>query len=228
MAAQSFNLRSFATAVVTVSAFICGPANATPVLTGALVDDVSNTFVWSTNSYGYYLFLADGSVGGPIINAANGHIGFALTPGTNTFYMFGDWDRGTPKDEPWGLILSFDGQPASLSVNQALIAQTEIVATTSEASSAFVSQALSPAWPGSFAYSSGGYLVTLDDFNIFVADKTDFDRVSPTNVSANGRDDAVGKFTLSVTPIPEPSSWPTLMLGILGIGVMVRRRSKIA
>src|SRR6185295_6340975 len=172
MAAQSFILRSFAAAVVTASALICGSANAAPVLTGALVDDTTNTFVWSTNSYGYYLFLADGSVGGPIINAANGHIGYALTPGMHTFYMFGDWDRGTPKDEPWGLILSFDGQPASLSVSQALLTQTEIVATSSEASAAFVSQLLNPAWPGSFAYSSGGYLVTLNDFNIFVADKT--------------------------------------------------------
>jgi hypothetical protein len=126
--------------------------------------------------------------------------------------------RGTPKADPWGLNLTFDGQSPSNAVPSWLVVDQGIGVTTPEAASAFSSQALSEAWSGSLVYSFDGFSVKLDDFNIFVADQTGYDRVSPFIESANSRDDAVGKLTLNVTVVPAPDSLPLFATGLAMLG----------
>lgn len=206
-----------------------GGASATVTLTGAMIFDGVPPdgigFVWSTNSYGYYLFMADGSPAAPMINDSSGHISYALSPGDYSFYLFGDWDRGTPKATPWGLSLTFDGQGPST----AWSSQLGIGVTTPEAVTDFASQPLSQAWAGSLEYTSGNYSVTLEDFNIIVVDQTGYDRVSPFSATANGRDDAVGLLKLGVKDnsiqTPEPITLSLFGAGLAG-AVAIRRRKK--
>jgi hypothetical protein len=157
-----------------------------------------------------------------------------LGVGTHTFYIFGDWDRGTSQDTArglnWALRLVFDGHPMSGFIT-GTAGQQDLAGFTEENESSvlFASNLLLPSFAGSLLFSAGPYDVELTDFNITVVDKTGFDRVSPYSVAANGRDDAVGSFTLRVTdttasPVPEPQ---TIWLIGLGLVALARARRRI-
>ena len=85
-----YGTQTLPTLAVIMMVTLIAPAKAAPMLTGGMVFDASGAFVWSTNSFGYYLFMAEGTTGGPMINDADGHISYTLTPGVHTFYLFGD------------------------------------------------------------------------------------------------------------------------------------------
>lgn len=223
------NLGKVAVAL-TLGVFFLGvgsKAAASPVLTGVQVGAFipGGWFCWgSPTGCGYNLFIAEGSPSGAIVTAAPS-LNLSLAPGTHTFYVFGDWDRGTSQDTAigldWTLRLVFDGHPL-LGFIGGVAGQQDLAGFTEEnEGTLFVSNTLLPAFPGSLAYSGGGFDVELVDFNLTVVDHTGIDRVSPFNVGANGRDDAVGLFTLRVTdrsalPVPEPHALWMLGIAIAG------------
>ena len=117
-----------------------GDASAAPSLTMAHIYDGALDgygITWTTHSGGYYLFLANDDPNGSIINSAGGLINYELSTGDNRFFFLGDWDRGTPKTPPWGLVLGFNTPSSAFTI---FSDHTGIAALTPEASSAYVSQ----------------------------------------------------------------------------------------
>jgi len=205
--------------------------NAAPTLSGATIFDGTPPdgygYVWSTNTYGYYLFLASSNPAGAIINDPQGHINYSLSNGDNQFFVFGDWDRGTPKDPLWGIVLGFDGEN-SLNVYPQ---QSGLSALTSEAVSPYTSQPLQDSWSNSRTFVTNGFTIELLDFNILISNITGQDRVQPFLTGANGRDDAIGSFTLRVTDnsvaaIPEPETYAMMLAGLGIIGFATRNKQK--
>ena len=154
-----------------------------------------------------------------------GHINYTLSEGNNQFYFFGDWDRGTDKTPPWGFILGFNGASSAFDIYSA---QSGISALTTEGASAYDTQTIQTNWTNSFSLLVDNYTIQLTDYNIFVGDTTGTDRVSRFSEGSNGLDDALGSFTLSVTPVPEPEIYAMMGIGLGLMGWVSRRRKQQA
>lgn len=225
---SSCAIKLLAALMVFSFAFAKEANSASPTLTSAHIYDGDLDgfgFTWSTNTYGYYLFLAPGNSSGSLSNDSLGHINYTLSEGNNQFYFFGDWDRGTDKTPPWGLILGFNGASSAFDIYSA---QSGISALTTEGASAYDTQTIQTNWTNSFSLLVDNYTIQLTDYNIFVGDTTGTDRVSRFSEGSNGLDDALGSFTLSVTPVPEPEIYAMMGIGLGLMGWVSRRRKQQA
>ena len=179
-------------------------------------------YTWTTHSGGYFLFLSDDNPTGAIINQTGTQLNYQLSDGNNRFFFFGDFDR-TPKTPPWGLVLGFD---TPLSAFTIFADHTGIAALTTEGSSAYASQAITETWANSTTFAVDSFNIVLSDFNIFLPNITGVDRVSPFSAVGNGRDDAIGSFTLRVTSVPEPETYAMLLAGLGLLGFSTRHRKQ--
>lgn len=183
---------------------------------GAWLDEAkTGWFCWDApTGCTYNLYTSDNGPSGSL-SLINNQV---LITGTQSFYFFGDWDRGTAQDTltnlPWLIRLGFNGNAVSGFID-AIPGQQGIAGRTieNESGTLFQSNPLAEAYSGSLVFSDGLFEIELVDFNITVVDQTGWDRVSPFGLGANGRDDAVGLFTLRVTdlsavPVPSPSLSP--------------------
>jgi hypothetical protein len=213
-------------------------SGAAVTLTGALQQGVDangqtySTPVWNTLGYelsfaNLYVTQPNGGYKAPLLNSGNAaaaSISVTLTPGTYEFYflVMGFWDNNPGR---YGLNLFFGGDNTTPGISAFSPVGTS-TATPVEAGKSTLSlngdaynqvQAT-----GSLTYTANGLNVTLTDYGYGmpgVFGGPAIDRVSNLSSAPDGYTDSVGRFTLGVTPVPEPSA-----LTLLGIGLLALRR----
>jgi hypothetical protein len=139
--------------------------------------------------------------------AAN--LSLPLSPGANTFYFFGNGDDTQGGSAGFGLNLYFNLAPANSPFISAFAPEGRGQPVTADSSpdTAGYNLKIVPG-AGSLTFSSGGYRVTLTDFQVTAAAaRSTVDLVNSTNTSpftppphADGVKDTYGHFTLTVTP----------------------------
>lgn len=160
-----------------------------------------------------YLTQPNGGYTAPLLNTGNGSgtsISYSLSPGTYSFYFFvmGFWDNNPGE---YGLNLFFGGD----NTNPGIAAYSAAgLSGANAAMSGIGTLALSGSptgvtpSPSNLIYTSGGLSVTLTDYgfgNPGIFGGTALDRVGNLNSNPDLALDSVGRFTLSVTSVPEPS-----------------------
>jgi hypothetical protein len=161
-----------------------------------------------------YVTQPNGGYNAPFINAGNGSsvsISYALTPGIYEFYFFtmGFWNNNPGY---YALNFFFDGDntnpgisvysPANTSTATAIAAGLATLSLDGDNGNPVPS-------PGSLVYTANNLSVTLTAYGYGepgVFGGPPLDRVSNLNSQPDGYLDSVGTFTLTVAPVPEPSS----------------------
>lgn len=176
------------------------------------------------------LYVTQPSAGyaAPFINSGNGagaSIDYALTPGTYQFYFFCD---SFANNNPgyYGLSLFFDGNNnttpgiaafspvgvRSASAVPAGFSTLPLSGNTSDPTPApgtYIYSTTPIPVPGSLACTADGLSVTLTSYGFGMPGSFGvpaLDRVGNLNDSPDGDPDGIGEFTLTVAPVPEPST----------------------
>lgn len=178
-----------------------------------------------------YVTQPNAGYNAPLINSGNGSsasIAYALTPGSYEFYFFqmGFWDNNPGN---YALNLFFNGDNTNPGIAAYSPANTS-TATAIPAGLATVSLSVAlniyvPS-PGSLVYTANGLSVTLTAYGFGepgVFGGPPADRVGNLNSLPDGYTDSVGRFTLSVVAVPEPSAFA---VGCVAVVVFRSRRNK--
>jgi hypothetical protein len=213
-------------------------------LTGAVAEGTTSVgnyvsfYDWHTTvlpSGAFQLWFIQGSdINGSFINGpgqSQSGIDVHLAVGQNTFTIYGDHNSAFPEIGFYGLNLAFNG------VNIPVIS---VFAPTQTSTSSIPPFSVNPitsqirwddsviASAGTASFRSGDELVTLTNFQYAAINVYNKDRVSAHQVGANGVLDNVGQFTLTVTAVPEPSSFILLCTGAgTGLLALSRRRRRV-
>ena len=210
--------------VLGAAAFIPCTAPALPVLsgltlyTGSANGTFGGTFGWNTRegtgSDAFNVYLFTGSLASPtFLNTGNTDASlnpnFSLSAGFHTFQFAGNL---APSGSV-GLNLYFDN---NLTQNRI----TAVVPHDGSSSFSVVGSGIStyglPNNPqlgsGSLSYTASGFTVTLTDFQ---ASLSPADLVGNYATGPDGTLDTVGRFTLNIVAVPEPSA------GSLGVAALV-------
>ena len=180
-----------------------------------------------------YVTQPNGGYNAPFINSGNGSsasISYALTTGTYQFYIFtmSFWNNNPGY---YALNFFFGGDntnpgisaysPANTSTAAAIAAGLATLSLDGDNSNPVPS-------PGSVAYIANNLTVTLTGYGYGepgVFGGPAIDRVGNLSSQPDGYADAVGVFTLTVVPVPEPSVSGLLVVGLFGLTLLSRRRS---
>jgi hypothetical protein len=194
--------------------------------------ETGGTPIWNTlgNELSFanlYIMQPNAGYTAPFLNSGNGagtSISYALTPGTYQFYFFSD---ALADNNPgyYGLSLFFDGNNinpgiaaysaagvSSANAVQAGLDTLPLSGNTNDPAPApgtYINTTTPVPAPGSLTYIANGLSTTLTEYGFGVSGAFGCpasDRVTSLNDSADGKIDGVGLFTLTVTPVPEPSS----------------------
>ncbi|MEK7780328.1 MAG: PEP-CTERM sorting domain-containing protein [Verrucomicrobiota bacterium] len=188
---------------------------------------------WNTvgGDAAYNFYLTSGGLAAPFINSGNGGAASpsaALPLGTHTFSIFAE-SASQGALSHYGLNLYFNGG-ATPSVSVFAPRTTSSIppypAFSANSSLTTPQQNLTygPA-AGTLSFASGGQIITLTSY-FFASPETVFsmDRVSPVNNVPSGFGDYVGQFTLNVTPVPEPTTAPLVLLGLFAAAALKHAR----
>lgn len=184
-------------------------------------DSIVSCFVTSGSTFN------DPFINGPSDAAAG--ISVPLAFGTHSFTIFAP---GGIDNLFHGLNLFFNGVSTSPAISAFAPTRTSSLPPFPGfmANGALNSQSLAgqtvPA-ANSLSFNDGTSIVTLTDFfwaapEVYNLDRAGFVPFGNAFVGPDGRPDRVAQFTLSVVPVPEPSTWTLIGMGILGI--LLRRR----
>lgn len=175
-----------------------------------------------------YLTQPNAGYTAPFLNSGNGagtSISYALTPGSYEFYFFCD---PFPNNDPgyYGLSLFFDGNnntsPGIAAYSADGVSSANAVPVgfgtlplsgntndPAPAPGTYIYSTTPVAAPGTLTYIADGLNVTLTGYGFGqpgVFGGPGLDRVGNLDSNPGGYLDGVGVFTLTVAPVPEPSS----------------------
>jgi hypothetical protein len=175
-----------------------------------------------------YVTQPNSGYSAPFINSGNGagaSISYALTPGNYQFYFFCD---AFPNNDPgyYGLSLFFDDNnnatPGIAAYSAVGVSSANAVPAgygtlplsgntgdPAPAPGTYIYTTTPVAAPGTLTYTADGLTVTLTSYGFGMPGSFGvpvLDRVGNLNDSPDGDPDGIGTFTLSVTPVPEPST----------------------
>lgn len=193
--------------------------------------DTAGSPIWNTlgNELSFanlYITQPNAGYAAPFLNSGNGAgtgISYALTPGSYQFYFF---CSAFPNNNPgyYGLSLFFDGNnnasPGIAAYSAVGVSSANVVPagfgtlplsgnTNNPAPGTYIYTTTPVPAPGTLAYTADGLTVTLTAYGFGMAGSFGvpaLDRVSNLNDSPDGQPDGIGVVSLTVTPVPEPSS----------------------
>lgn len=180
-----------------------------------------------------YLTQPNSGYTAPFLNSGNGtgaSVSYVLSPGTYDFFYFvmGFWDNNPGQ---YGLNLFFDGNNTTPGISAFSPANT-ITATPVAAGLNTLSLDGDNDPPvtsqGGLTFISDGLAVTLTGYGFGQPGQFGgpaLDRVGNLNNLPDLASDSVGRFTLEVTTVPEPSIFTT---GCLAMGLLALFRKKLA
>lgn len=230
--------RAIRAGVVAVSLLAAAaPAMAQGSLTGVTIYSTTSTGsfngsnYWNTvpGDFAFNVFLTN-SLGGSFLNSA-GTLSVPLTLGTNTFYVYGDPGNALSF---FGIDAFANGGTTPFLSGFAGANGTGTVGTNAGLSTFGITPVTVAGAPGSVAggplsTTIDGFQYTLTSFSFNTTGQFG-DLVGPQTVGANGTNDYLGQFVITVAPVnvavtPEPSTVALTASGLLGIlGVTIRRR----
>lgn len=188
--------------------------------------------IWSTNTGDPLTQLGvmqDGTfLNLPINNFDLGEISIALSPGLNTFDLFGTSYTGS--SDFYGLALYFDNNttPADMAVYNSNGSPFQFMVTPegTRISGSANGGVMPDEAPGSSVIHLGdGSTVELQSFNVFYATGNP-DVVSWGNVEGDEYPDTIARISLNYKPVPIPSALFLIGSGLIGL-MGLRKFSKI-
>ena len=191
----------------------------------------SNGQIWNTQAGdGFYNLYVAPSASGSLFNSGNSastSVAMSLSPGTNTFFLFGE--PGSEQSH-FALNLFFNGNNSAPGISVFAAQDDEIspaypaFSANSNASTLTLAVVGGVGGAGTLVFVDGSTVVTLTNYSWSRPAVFQTDRVSGFDSSPSGANDFVGQLTLQVrisdTAVPEPATALLLGLGLLAVGIV--------
>ena len=216
--------RRLATLVLPFVLAVPGLASAIATLSGMVAANVSgpnadfqHSQVWNTVDAPHSdLFVIEGGLGDPFVNAPDASINILLTNGIHTLTLHGG---STALNSAFGLNLFFDGDQTNPGISVWALRKDTLATdppfmTTS--GSTFTEDVSPIPGAGTLSVVVGSQTITLTDFWWAAPTVHDVDEVGSGQTNPDGNADFVGRVTLVVTP--EPGTVGLMGMGLIGLG----------
>lgn len=198
------------------------------------MDGIFNMNNWydtlgGNTGFNTYLTGPNTGINGAFVNSGNGastSVDIPLSLGSYSFYMF----NTSESSSYWGLNLFFDSDQVNPKITAITSMKTSLTEPPFQINQALdvprLDDNILVSSPRSLVYQTNNAFITLTSYSYSDPSVYQMNRVSDRDSIPDGRNDSVSFMTLTVSTVPEPS---TYALGTIASGVMAliaRRRNR--